>query len=98
MIIRKTMLAAVIAVTAFAAVPAKADVSIGFGFGGTGIYFDDHMSRHDARRILRHRGYHDIDFVERDGWLYKFTAEKHGDDYFIVVSGFTGDIVHRHEI
>ena len=99
--IRKTILAAAVAAAAFAAVPAKADVSIGFGFGGGGIYVDgdyDQMSAWEVRRMLRHRGYHDIDFVDDSGHFYKVTATKHGDDYFMIVNSYSGDIVERHEI
>jgi hypothetical protein len=97
--IRKTILAAVVAAAAFAAVPAKADISIGFGFGGGGIYLgDSQMSPWEVRRMLRHRGYHDIDFIDRHGTFYKLTAEKHGDDYYIVVNSYSGQIVERYEI
>jgi hypothetical protein len=101
MILRNAVLAAAIAAAAFTAVPAKADVTFGFDFGDTGIYFsgdDDQMSPQDVRRMLRHRGYHDIDFSDTDGTFYKLTATKHGDDYFIVVNSYSGDIVQRHEI
>jgi len=98
--IRKTILAAVVAAAAFPAVPAQAGVSIGIGFGGGGIYVDDYdqMSPWEVRRMLRHNGYHDIDFSDTDGDFYKLTATKHGDDYFIVVNSYSGQIVHRHEI
>jgi hypothetical protein len=48
--------------------------------------------------MLRHRGYHDIDFIDRHGTFYKLTAEKHGDDYYIVVNSYSGEIVERYEI
>jgi hypothetical protein len=98
--IRKTILAAAVAAAAFAAVPAKADISIGFGFGGGGIYVEDfgQMEPWEVRRMLRHRGYHDIDFEDTHGTYYRLTAEKHGDDYYMVVNSYTGEIVERTEI
>jgi len=103
MIMKKTILAAVVVAAAFAAAPARADIDIGFGFefNGDGISIGDiydQMSPWEVRRMLRHRGYHDIDFSDTDGRYYRLTAEKHGDDYFMKVDSYTGDIVHRHEI
>jgi hypothetical protein len=103
MIMKKTILAAVIAAAAFAAVPAKADIDVGFGFefGGAGISIGDiydQMEPWEVRRMLRHRGYHDIDFSDTHGRYYKLTAEKHGDDYFMKVDSYSGDIVYRDEI
>ena len=100
MIMRTTVLAAVIAATAFAAVPARADVSIGFGFDGGGIYVGDFgkMSPWQVKKMLRHRGYHDIDFSDTDGRVYRLTASKHGDDYFMKVDSWSGDIIYRNEI
>ena len=97
MIFKSTILAGVIAAAAFSAVPAKADISLGIGFGGTGIYFNDQMSPGEVRHMLHRYGYHDIDFVDDEGTFYKLTATKHGDDYFMIVNSFTGAIVHRHE-
>jgi len=103
MIIKKTILAAVIVAAAVSAAPARADIDIGFGFdfGGAGISIGgiyDHMAPWEVRRMLRHRGYHDIDFSDTHGRIYKLTGEKHGDDYFMKVDSYTGQIVHRHEI
>ena len=103
MTIRNTVLATVIAAAALAAVPAKADVNFGIGFhsGGVGISIGDlydKMSPREVRRMLRHRGYHDIDFSDTGGRYFRLTAEKHGDDYFMKVDSYTGVIVHRHEI
>ena len=99
MIGTKTIAAAVVAVAAFTAVPANAGVSFDFGFSGPGFYWSGgKMSAWDVRRMLRHWGYHDIDFIDRDGAIYKLTASKHGDDYFIMVNAYSGSIVHRHEI
>ena len=103
MIMKRTILAAVIAAAAFVAAPAKADIDIGFGFefGGGGIFVGDHfgkMEPWEVRRRLRHRGYHDIDFSDTHGRYYKLTAEKHGDDYFMKIDAYSGDIVYRDEI
>ena len=101
MIMKKTILAAVVAAAAFAAAPAKADLDIGFGveFGGVGIGdLYDQMEPWEVRRMLRNRGYRDIDFSDTDGRYYKLTAEKHGDDYFMKVDSYNGDIVYRNEI
>jgi hypothetical protein len=104
MIMKKTILAAaIVAAAAFAAVPAKADIDVGFGFAfdGVGISigdFYDQMEPWEVRRMLRHRGYHDIDFSDTHGRYYKLTAEKHGDDYFMKVDSYTGDIVYRNHI
>jgi hypothetical protein len=103
MILKKTILAAVVAAAALAAVPAKADIDVGFGFefGGAGISFGDiydQMEPWEVRRALRHRGYHDIDFSDTDGRYYRLTAERHGDDYFIKFDSYTGHIVYRDEI
>ena len=100
---KKTILAIVVAAAAFAAAPAKADIDIGFGveFGGVGIGIGDlydQMEPWEVRRMLRNRGYHDIDFSDTDGRYYKLTAEKHGDDYFMKVDSYSGDIVYRNEI
>jgi hypothetical protein len=105
----KTAIAAgIIAVSAFVAAPSYAGgidfdldgsgIEVDFGGGGFVIDFDHQMSAREVRRMLRHRGYHDIDFSDTDGRIYRLTAEKHGDDYFMKVDSYTGEIVHRHEI
>jgi hypothetical protein len=103
MIMKTTILAAVVAAAAFAAVPAKADVDVGFGFdlGGVGISVGDiyeQMEPWEVRRMLRHHGYHDIDFSDTGGRYYRCTAEKYGDEYFMKIDSYTGNIVYRHEI
>lgn len=101
---RTAIAAAVIAVSAFAAAPTYAldfdldDFAIEFDGGGISIDFDTQMSESAVRHMLHNRGYHDIDFDDTDGRYYKLTAVKHGDDYFIKVDSYTGQIVHRHEI
>jgi hypothetical protein len=102
MFAKKTLIAAAFAVTAFTAAPAFAGgVTFGFGFDGPGFSIstddDEGMSPGEIRHMLHQRGYHDINFVDDDGPIYKLTATKHGDDYFIVVND-DGDILNRHEI
>lgn len=99
MIARTTIAAAVISLAAFTAAPANAGISFEFGFDGPSYsHYYGKLSPWEVRRILRHRGYHDIDFVDRHGRIYKLTATRHGDDYFIVVDAYSGEIIHRHEV
>jgi hypothetical protein len=103
MIMKTTILAAVVAAAAFVAVPAKADIDVGFGvdFGGVGISIGDlydQMEPWEVRRMLRHRGYYDIDFSDTHGRYYRLTAERHGNDYFMRVDSYTGHIVYRSHI
>ncbi len=53
------------------------------------------MSLHEVRQVLRHSGYRDIDFVDRDGAMYELTASKHGDEHLVVVNAYSGEILHR---
>jgi hypothetical protein len=99
---KTTIAAAVIALAGAAAAPSAYaggfDIDIDFGGGGIVIDFDHQMSAWEVRHMLRNRGYHDIDFSDTDGRFYRLTAEKHGDEYFIKIDSYSGQIVHRHEI
>ena len=62
-----------------------------------------HMRRHrlstdEVRWILRDRGYRQIRFFDNHGAVYQLRARKHGDTFFLVVSARTGEILSRNRI
>jgi hypothetical protein len=106
MIAKKTLAAAILALGTLVAVPANAGgISVEFGFGGPGHHWSggpgwhqEKMSTREVRRMLRHRDYRNIDFVDRRGPTYEVTARKNGRSFYLVVNAYTGEIVHRHRI
>ena len=103
----KIIAAGIIALTALTAVPANAGgVGVGFGYGnnpgwsgdGGHGWRNERLSAHEVRRVLRHKGYRQIDFVDRRGSTYEVTARKNGRTFYMVVSAWSGDILSRHRI
>lgn len=110
MFTKKTIAAAVVALGAFAAsAPANAD-SLRFSVEvGRPIVVDDHrgydwddhrgghhktLSASEVRRILRHRGYRDISYLDRRGSIYQVRARDHrGRRVGLVVSARNGAIL-----
>lgn len=108
MITKTTIAAALIALTSFAAVPAKA-ITVEFGFGGPGMGWSDgyhdrgerfrqRLSKQEIRWILRDRGYRNIRFFDDSGPVYQLRARKRGESYFLVVSARSGEILQRNRI
>jgi hypothetical protein len=104
---RKTIAAALVAATTLTAVPANANgFSIELGFGPGSGWQGNHgwhqqqqrLSPQEVRRILRHRGYRHIDFVDRNGPTYEVRASRRGRDFYLVVSARSGDILARYRI
>jgi hypothetical protein len=114
MIFKKTLAAATLALGALIAVPANAGgLTVEFGFGGDGYGWGQgapgwhqgppawHVARlspQEVRRILRYKGYRNINFIDRRGPTYEATAFRNGKRYYVVVSSRSGDIVERHRI
>jgi hypothetical protein len=105
MITKKAIAAALISLSTLSAVPANAGgltvefgFNPGYGWSGGRSWQHERLSAQQVRSILRHRGYRQIDFVDRGGRTYEVTARRDGRKYYIVVSAFSGDIVHRHRI
>lgn len=100
MINRKTLAAAIIAVSAITATSASAgSITIQIGNG----YHQHHghkykLSAHEVRYILRNRGYRNIDFSDTHGSTYEATARRHGKYYYMVISAWSGDVLSRHRI
>jgi hypothetical protein len=98
---RKTLAAAIIAVSALAATSANAgSLTIQIGGYGYNQHHGQHykLSAHEVRWILRHRGYRNISFSDTHGSSYELTARRHGKYYYLVVSSWSGDILRRHRI
>lgn len=96
---KTTIAAALVALSTLAAAPASAG-GITVEFGG-GPHWEDHLRRlspQEVRWLLRDRDYRQIRFIDRHGPTYQLTARKGGRDYFVVVSAWSGQIVHRHRI
>ena len=113
MIAKKTIGAAIIALSTLAAVPASAGgVTVQFGFGspgygwhdGRGDGWRDHGRRHhmlsprEVRRELRDRGYDRIRYIDRRGNIYQARASKGRRDFYLVISARNGNILSRHRI
>ena len=89
--------------TLVAAVPANAanlSIQIGnSGWNGHGYHqshdrWDRGVSPREVRRILRHRGFNEIRFLDRQGRIYVARAEdRRGRDYRIIVSARNGAII-----
>jgi hypothetical protein len=107
----KTVAAGLVALTALAAVPANATtVAAGYyerprwdGPRWDGPRWDNHrrhdkLSTREVRRILRHKGYRNINFVDRRGATYEVIAHRNHRSYYIVVSAWSGDILARNRI
>ena len=64
-----------------------------------GGYYDEYhgaLSRRVIRRILRHRGYHSFDFIERRGDRYVSKAYDWRDRYVrVVVDAYSGEIIRK---
>jgi hypothetical protein len=105
---KKTLAAALVAATTLTAAPASADsLNFQFGFGGPGYgwhggpnwqHHDRRVSPREVRHMLRDRGYHQIDFLDRSGRTYEVRARKNGRTFYIVVSARSGEIISRHRI
>lgn len=74
------------------------------GQGGSGYGWSQHgrqrwqhqrLSQHEVQRILRHRGYRHIRFVDARGPVYQLRAVHHGRPFFLVVSARDGEILSR---
>jgi hypothetical protein len=112
--ITKTIAAGLIAITTLTAVPASAaSFNFSFGQGPSGYYGQgnhgghggrSHDRRHDrvsadeVRWMLRRDGYRGIRFFDDRGAVYQLRAEKHGREFFLVVSARTGEILSRQRI
>jgi hypothetical protein len=103
----KTIAAGLVALTALTAVPAQAGgLTIDFGYGhapswsdrGGHDWHNERLSPREVRRVLRHKGYRQIDFVDRRGSTYEVTARRNGRTFYMVVSARSGDILSRHRI
>ena len=103
----KTIAAGIVALTALTAVPAQAGgLTIDFGYGqGPGWsdrrdhgWHNERLSPREVRRVLRHKGYREIEFVDRRGSTYEVTARRNGRSFYMVVSASSGDILSRHRI
>ena len=52
------------------------------------------LSPQDVRKVLRHRGYREIRYIDRKGAVYQVRAEdRRGRDYRLVVSARSGAII-----
>jgi hypothetical protein len=66
--------------------------------------WDNHRDRHrvlstqDVRRILRGKGYRDIEYLDRQGAVYQARATRDGRRYGLVVSARDGDILNRYRL
>ena len=103
----KTIAAGVIALTALTAVPANAGgVGFGFGYGnnpgwsgdGGHGWRNERLAPREVRQVLRQKGYHRIDFVDRRGSTYEVTAHRNGRTFYMVVSAWSGDILSHNRI
>ena len=110
MTFKKTIAAGIVALAGLvAAVPANAgsSVSVQIEVGGPshGHYYGDHrrwertLSPQQVRRILRDRGFRQINYVDRRGTIYQVRAvNRRGHRVALVVSARTGAILNRHRI
>lgn len=58
-----------------------------------------HLSPRQVRRQLRHRGFHNMRFVDRRAPVYKLRAiGPRGHRVFLVVSSRSGRIIERHRV
>jgi hypothetical protein len=54
----------------------------------------DYLSTREVRRILRHRGFHEVRFVDSSGSIYRAYAEDYrGRDVLVTVSARSGAIL-----
>lgn len=76
----------------------------GWDRGGRHGGWDQHRARHvflstqDVRRILRSKGYRDIEYLDRQGAVYQARATRDGRRYGLVVSARDGDILNRYRL
>ena len=110
MTFKQTIAAGIVALAGLvAAVPANAGsgVSVQIEVGGPthGHYYSDHrrpermLSPQQVRRILRDRGFRQINYVDRRGKIYQVRAvTRRGDRVALVVNARTGAILNRHRI
>lgn len=114
MFARKTIAAGLVALTTLAtAVPASAaSLNLNFGQGGAQLTFHDGnrhgWDRHDrrqrtlsaqeVRRVLRDRGYRNINYVDRRGQVYQARATLNGRRFGLVISARNGAILNRYRI
>lgn len=109
-IIRAAAVALAIGGTAFTAMPAQAQPSVEFRFGGPGFgveFGTDRrggswgrhcMSNPEVRRDLRRDGYRDIRFLDRRGRIVHVHAERGRRDYRIAYDTCRGRIIDRDRI
>ncbi len=96
---RTTIAAALVALSTLGAAPASAGgLTIEFGVGPHWGQHHARLSPQEVRWMLRSRDYRQINFIDRRGSTYQLTARKGGRDYFVVVSAWSGSIIHRHRI
>lgn len=103
--VAKTIAAGIVALTTLGAAPASASgLDVQIRYGGPGHMGPGHagparqhdwVSQNEVRRMLRHRGYHAIDFIGRAGPVYRVTARKHGERFIFLISARDGDILMR---
>ena len=105
--IRAAAVALVLGGTAFSAMPAQAQPSVEFRFGGPGFGFQFDTRRHggrwcmenrEVRRDLQRSGYRDIRFFDRRGRVISLYAERRGTAYRIVYDTCRGEIIDRDRI
>lgn len=112
--IKTTIAAALISLTALAAAPAQAsDVSVRIGFGSPGYGWSDNyrhgdeyrphhrvhrVSQNEVRWMLRGMGYRYINFYDGREGVYRLSAWKNGALYFLAVSSRSGAILARNLI
>jgi hypothetical protein len=61
-------------------------------------YRQDRLSPDEVQRMLRRDGYWVVRFYDAHGPVYQLRARKHGDEYVLVVSARTGEILSRHRV
>jgi hypothetical protein len=110
--LKKTIAAGIVGVAMLAAsAPASADnFSFRFSYGapayGHGQHLDDRrgdyhrtLSPRQVRRILRDRGFRNINYVDRRGSIYQVHAtNRNGRRVGLVVSARSGDIINRYRL
>jgi hypothetical protein len=78
------------------------DIDVNPGLGVYRDYDDDDDYRRgrrlkcwEARRILRDRGYREIDTLDCNGRIYRFEASRRGNSYLLGVNSATGAVSRR---
>lgn len=66
---------------------------------GGGYYHHERLSRRAIRRILRHRGYHGIDFIDRRGDRYVAKGyDRRGRYVRVALNAYTGELLRKRVI